>query len=239
VETPYVEALAAALALAALANAARPEPIRLPDGRTLELICTGDGGPTVILESGLGLPMETWQRVQSKLAVTQRTCAYSRAGYPGSDAGPMPRDARRAAQDLADMLASARLPGPYVLVGHSLGADVVRVYAAAHPHEVKGLVLLDPAIPDEARRIGAVSPNSGRVNKLNEEISRLCIGAVAREAIWTASDPAFEPCGPPPPPGPASPTRSWRALCCPNSTTSIARRRRPLRPAERAFRSWS
>jgi len=180
--------------------AAHADPVRLPDGRSLDLICTGAGGPTVILEAGLGLPMETWQRVQSKLAATQRVCAYSRAGYPGSDEGPMPRDARHAAQDLDALLKAARLPGPYVLVGHSLGADVVRVYAAAHARDVKALVLVDPAIQGEARRIGAVSPETARVNALNEQISRRCIGAVAREAIWTATDPAFEVCGPPPPP---------------------------------------
>src|SRR6185312_2683799 len=121
----------------------------LPDGRRLHVSCVGGGAPTVVLESGLGLPMTVWSKVQPRLAPHFRVCAYDRAGYGTSDPGPMPRDASHVATDLASLLEAERLPPPYVLVGHSLGGEFVRLFAAEHPDQVVGLVLVDPYFKGE------------------------------------------------------------------------------------------
>jgi pimeloyl-ACP methyl ester carboxylesterase len=78
------------------------------------------------------------------LARETRICAYERAGYGESDPGPMPRSSRRAAEELHRLLRNAGEEGPFLLVGHSLGALNLQVYVATYPEEVAGLVLLDP-----------------------------------------------------------------------------------------------
>jgi pimeloyl-ACP methyl ester carboxylesterase len=117
-------------------------------GRRLHLMCKGAGAPTVILEeSGLGT-YRSWDAVQSALAPTMRVCSYDRAGNGFSEPGPPPRDARHLADDLSALLRVAKLEPPYILVGHSAGGLVVRLWAAEHPDQVKGLVLVDTA-PEE------------------------------------------------------------------------------------------
>jgi pimeloyl-ACP methyl ester carboxylesterase len=61
----------------------------------------------------------------------------------------MPRTAGQIADELHRLLQNAAVPGPYVLVGHSYGGLVMRIFAARHTGEVAGLVLIEPAIPEE------------------------------------------------------------------------------------------
>jgi pimeloyl-ACP methyl ester carboxylesterase len=82
------------------------------------------------------------------LARETRTCAYARAGYRGSDPAPNePRDADDVIADLNEVLEAAELDGPYVLVGSSFGGMIVSYYAARHPDDVAGVVLLDVPAP--------------------------------------------------------------------------------------------
>ncbi len=116
----------------------------------LHIDCTGTGTPTVILESGLGEPgvmMAGW--IQPAVAARTRVCSYDRAGRGDSDAAPGVQDGLAIASDLHRLLANAKVPGPYVLVGHSSGAVYVKVFAHQYPAEVAGLVLLD-AQPSDA-----------------------------------------------------------------------------------------
>jgi pimeloyl-ACP methyl ester carboxylesterase len=114
-------------------------------GRKLHLLCTGSGSPTVILEASGLASYRDWLQVQPALAKRTRVCSYDRAGLGWSDPGPRPRDARHLADDLAALLERAKVAPPYVLVGHSAGGFVVRLFAAEHPDRVKGLVLVDTA----------------------------------------------------------------------------------------------
>ncbi len=115
--------------------------------RSLYLDCRGTGQPTVVLEAGMGSDSSTWSAVHDELATTTRTCAYDRAGRGRSD--PIERHTLSdAAAELAALLARAGEPGPYVLVGHSLGGAYVRVFAGANRSEVAGLVLVDTFEPD-------------------------------------------------------------------------------------------
>ena len=127
-------------------------------GRSLHVHCVGHGTPTVLLEAGHGADGGTWQRVQTDIAKQTRACAYDRAGLGFSDKPGKPRAVADALQDLRALLATARITGPYVLVGHSIGALYVRLYAAAHPDEVAGMVLVDGSMEDEDLREWSLLP---------------------------------------------------------------------------------
>jgi pimeloyl-ACP methyl ester carboxylesterase len=125
-------------------------------GRKLALRCTGEGSPTVILEAGLTAGAVTWEAVQSKVADFARVCSYDRANLGQSDHAKGPRTAQDAADDLAAMLIAAQVPGPYILVGASFGGHIVRLFAAQHPGEVAGIVLVDASHEDQEERIAEV-----------------------------------------------------------------------------------
>ncbi|BDU18270.1 alpha/beta fold hydrolase [Lysobacter auxotrophicus] len=150
-------ALIAGASMFAPAHAAPDAPPQTPDtyatagqrvtiapGRALNLRCVGDGPRTVLLEAGGNADSTTWFKVLAMLAPQTRTCAYDRAGYGFSDEGPMPRDLDADVADLAALITAAGLKTPLVLVGHSLGSNIVRRYAQHHPENVRALVLVDP-----------------------------------------------------------------------------------------------
>jgi len=128
-----------------------PEDGRLVDvgGYRLMLNCTGVGSPTVILEAGFGDLSLEWRTVQPQIAKFSRVCSYDRAGYGGSDPGPMPRTSLRIAKELHALLKSAGEIPPYVLVGHSFGGYNVRVFNGLYPDEVAGIVLADATQEDQ------------------------------------------------------------------------------------------
>jgi pimeloyl-ACP methyl ester carboxylesterase len=111
-------------------------------GRTLNLFCSGDGGPTVVFEGAGHTAGFAWSAMQGEVAKFTRACWYDRAGYGWSDPGPSPRTFRSIAADLHALLHSARVPGPYVLVGATAGAFHVRVYSGTYPDDVAGAVLV-------------------------------------------------------------------------------------------------
>jgi pimeloyl-ACP methyl ester carboxylesterase len=129
-----------------------PAPGRLVDvgGYRLHIHCVGQGGPTVVLDHVGATSSAQWALIQPEIAGTTRVCAYDRAGFGWSDRATTPRDAQQKALELHTLLTNAGERGPYVLVGHSHGAFVVRMYAAAYPDDVAGLALVDPGIPYDA-----------------------------------------------------------------------------------------
>jgi pimeloyl-ACP methyl ester carboxylesterase len=126
-------------------------PGRLVDLGThrLHLHCAGEGTPTVVFDAALGASSLSWSLVHPTVARLTRACAYDRAGFGWSDAGPLPRTAGRIADELHQLLRNAEVPAPYVLVGHSYGGMVMRLFASRHAEEVAALVLIEPAIPEE------------------------------------------------------------------------------------------
>lgn len=133
-----------------------PPPGRLVDigGHRLDLLCSGAGSPTIILEAGLGESALGWAQVQRSLARTARVCSYDRAGMAWSDRYTRPRTATNVADELQALLSASGESGPYVLVGHSIGGLFVRRFAAAYPHDVIGIVLVDPTDPEAIRAAG-------------------------------------------------------------------------------------
>jgi pimeloyl-ACP methyl ester carboxylesterase len=124
------------------------------DGIDSHLYCTGSGTPTVIFESGLDTDGSLgWSNVQPKLAELTRVCSYDRAGIMWSAPRPGVRDAKTIVDELRALLANASEAPPYVMVGHSLGGLIVRVFAeAAGPDAVKGVVLVDSSHPEQLKR---------------------------------------------------------------------------------------
>jgi pimeloyl-ACP methyl ester carboxylesterase len=112
-------------------------------GYRLHLNCNGSGSPTVVVDTGWGDSSATWALVQQEVAKTTRICTYDRAGMGWSEPSPQPRVAREFAIELHTLLAKANEPGPYVIVGHSLGGHTARVFAHDYAAEVAGLVLID------------------------------------------------------------------------------------------------
>lgn len=97
-----------------------------------------------MVDAGIAAQVDEWSELQGALAQEALVVLYERAGYGASEPGPMPRDSGRVANELGALLDAASIPGPYILVGHSLGGLNVQVFANRHPDEVAGLVLLDP-----------------------------------------------------------------------------------------------
>lgn len=131
-----------------------PPPGQMVDigGQRLHLYCLGTGNPTVILEAAAPGWSLYWSTVQPQLARTTRVCAYDRAGLGWSDRGPLPRTGQRMAKELHCLLERAGIAGPYVLVGHSLGGLVARLYQHDYPQEVVGMVLVDAGHELEMRQ---------------------------------------------------------------------------------------
>ncbi|HZJ23798.1 MAG TPA: alpha/beta fold hydrolase [Anaerolineales bacterium] len=134
---------------------AYPPPGELVDvgGYRLHINCTGTGSPTVIIVSGLGDWLTSWGGVvQPEAAKTTRVCTYDRAGLGWSEAAPLPSDAAQFAKELYTLLQNANIPGPYVMVGHSLGGFIVRVFAHDYASEVAGVVLIDSMNPKQVNQ---------------------------------------------------------------------------------------
>jgi pimeloyl-ACP methyl ester carboxylesterase len=120
----------------------------------------GSGNPTVVLEAGFGGNTLNWRDVQRELGRTTRACAYDRAGLGQSPPMPWVHDAQDEIDDLQRLLVAAHLEPPYVLVGHSYGGILARLFASQHPDEAAGVVLVDARGRDATRRQVALLPKS-------------------------------------------------------------------------------
>lgn len=182
-----------------LAAYATPQTlVTLPDGRKLHFHCSGLGGPLVILDGGWGASALTWRSVQPKVASMTRVCAMDRAGMGFSSPGPLPRDTASIVDDLHAALKTPDLPGPYILVGHSLGGMDMRLYASRHPEQVAGMVLVDPANPHQDKRFAAVSPTVAAVTQVEITTTGRCAD-LAKAGTLKPGGEGWAACGGDPP----------------------------------------
>jgi pimeloyl-ACP methyl ester carboxylesterase len=123
------------------------------DGRKLSGHCRGtqrQGSPAILLESGMGGGQTELAGIEAVFADRTLVCSYDRAGTGGSDAAAhTPRPISELVADLDAFAGSAQARPPYVLVGQSMGGNVVLMYAQAHPEKVAGFVSINPVPPAE------------------------------------------------------------------------------------------
>ena len=130
-------------------------------GRSLFVDCRGSGSPTVILEAGLASDTSAWDDVIDRIAETTQVCAYDRANNGQSDPVGL-HTGDQSVADLEKLLDARHIEPPYVLVAWSFGGPIARLYAARHPDDVVGMVLVDtdpadyrsegsPFVPDDVR----------------------------------------------------------------------------------------
>ena len=112
------------------------------DGVSIVLKCYGEGSPTVILVAGSGAPTTLWDQVYPAIMAQTRVCPL----------------VNMTAARLHELLLKGAVPGPYILVGHSLAGIAVRIYYAQWPKEVAAIGLVDSSHPDQAKRMFALVP---------------------------------------------------------------------------------
>jgi pimeloyl-ACP methyl ester carboxylesterase len=127
-------------------------------GKRLAWWTSGNGSPSVVLETGLGAESADWRDVQTAIETRFRVFRYDRAGRGASDParGPLSTstNAEAMVKDLAQLLHSARIPAPWLLVGHSFGGLLMRLFAHRHRAQTCGLVLVEAMHEDQFERFG-------------------------------------------------------------------------------------
>jgi pimeloyl-ACP methyl ester carboxylesterase len=171
--------------------------VHVGKGRTINLVCLGHGSPTVILSAGLEAWSVWWWVVQPPLAKRTRVCAWDRAGYGFSSPSPEPQDIVHTTEDLERALKRAGIRGPYVMVGHSLGAYEALRFTDLHRQSVIGMVLVDPDIPDRAAVEDRIAPQFAAMGRAsgNQHVKQLqdC-AAELRGGTLKRTDPQYERC---------------------------------------------
>lgn len=115
-------------------------------------VSAGTGGPTVLFEAGLGHGKNAWGRIFNEISTISHAVAYDRAGYGQSERSNQPRDGLQIVRELRALLHNEEIKPPYVLVGHSLGGTLVKLFAKMYPHEVAGVVLVDARHEEFSKR---------------------------------------------------------------------------------------
>jgi pimeloyl-ACP methyl ester carboxylesterase len=170
-------------------------------GRTINLVCLGQGEPTVVLTAGLGGWSQVWYRIQGPLSHRTRVCAWDPAGLGFSSSSSEPQDAVHETEDLEEALMGAHLDGSYVMVAHSAGAYVALRFADQHRRTVVGMVLVDPSILDQDAVRKRVAPKFAALGDAapRADVARLrqC-AAQLRSGALKRGMPGFDQCTAPP-----------------------------------------
>jgi pimeloyl-ACP methyl ester carboxylesterase len=117
-------------------------------GYSLHVDAEGKGSPAVIFIAGSQAFSFDWELVTPAIAKITQVVTYDRPALAWSDPGPMPRSLEQDVYELHTLLQKVRITPPYVLVGHSLGGFIARLYEKKYPDEVKGLIEVDGTSED-------------------------------------------------------------------------------------------
>ena len=157
------------------------EPVRPPrppgefvkiGGVVLHVVRSGPvHAPVVLMCSGLGGAWLSWDAVAPLLDDRCHVVRFDRPGLGWSAPDLRPPTAAREAYRMRALLRGLGLPGPYTLVGHSLGGLFGEAFARTYPELTAGLVLTESACEPVDR--------FGRHRELKLRIARTC-GAIAQ-----------------------------------------------------------
>jgi pimeloyl-ACP methyl ester carboxylesterase len=134
--------------------------VAISSGHRMFLECTGksNAAPTVILATGRGIgSYQGWALVQSRVSEFARVCSYDPLGAGKSDHVPGSHPVSKVVENMHDLFHSAQIPGPFILVGISLGGVLIRQYEERYPSEVAGFVFVDSAHEEMEWRDAAIS----------------------------------------------------------------------------------
>jgi pimeloyl-ACP methyl ester carboxylesterase len=113
-------------------------------GTRTYVVEAGEAEPTVVFLHGAGDSSSSWIAIRREAARFARSLAFDRPGLGSSESRPQGAPARPV-DELEELLEKLDRRGPLVLVGHSLGGVIARLFAQRHPCRVVGLVLVDPS----------------------------------------------------------------------------------------------
>ena len=129
------------------------------------------GDPVLVFESGLGASSRNFQILFPSLAKNMAGIAYDRNGLGESEPDSTVKTDGDVVRRLHDFLKQAKVAPPYILVGHSYGGPLIRLFTSRYPNEVTGLVFIDPSdfmlTQDEDEQIKAVSQSPVGVRDWN------------------------------------------------------------------------
>ncbi len=116
--------------------------------RDRKLYCkyNNNNGPSVVFEAGLGDTRETWNYIQEEISTGVSSLSYDRAGVGKSDRVEIPRSCMDMVYDLSELLSKVPLEPPFIIVAHSFGGLVARLFASMYPELVAGIILIDSAV---------------------------------------------------------------------------------------------
>jgi len=153
--------------------------VRIAEGTTIHMKCLGTGSPTVILTAGLGGSWEDWRQVQPQIARMTRVCAWDRPGAGLSSKSTGQETVAETTADLIAALKASRMKGPFVAVGHSLGAYETLLFKDRASRAVVGMVLVDPSIPDQVYRLNKAANRP----PLTDEQMRRPLGISTKQVV--------------------------------------------------------
>lgn len=190
-------ALALALIVPASLHASQSSPIKGRfdvGGRKLYLSCEGTGSPTILIEPGQGVPRTVWASIGADFSSATRVCTYDRANTGQSDAAPTPRTATAMVRDLERLLQVARVPSPYLLIGHSAGGELVRLLASRNPTRTTGFLAIN-SVPVASAWLPRALPRFTPAQR-QEELAYYA-GENPENIAWRASAKALAAARPP------------------------------------------
>ena len=128
----------------------------------------GTGTPTIVIDVAMGETLQSWAALQIKLSEITTVVTYDRLGLGGSDTTNTPRSIENLSSELNEFLTTNEIPGPYLVVGHSLGTCILRKYQNDHPERVLGMILIDPPHEDQFKRLMAVKSKEDQETTLRD-----------------------------------------------------------------------
>lgn len=109
------------------------------------------GGPTFVLVHGIGMGHRYWSDLADSLAREGRVLALDLPGFGEAPEPKHPYTMSESGEYLAELIAAEGLDAPVVLVGHSMGTQIVAETAAQRPELVSSVVLIAPTVNPRER----------------------------------------------------------------------------------------